>query len=159
GWLRLAGGKRAGSSLAYLTDPRPERWGRRDAAGVLRAFSSKPEGLTTAEAARRRRPRPVAARRHELLAALRNQLRPPITAVLAGGAGLALVVGEFLNASIIGATIAVNVAAGVWQERQIGRAAEALHRLGSATARVLRDGEVVTLPAAAVVPGDVLVLA
>jgi calcium-translocating P-type ATPase len=160
GWLRLRGGDRAGRSLAAsLGDPRPERWGRRDVSQVLRAFNVTADGLATAEAARRRRPRPAAASRHELLAAVRNQLRTPITTVLVGGAGMALVVGDVLDAAILGATVAVNLAAGVWQERQIGQAAEALQRLGTAAARVLRDGRPVTLPASAVVPGDILLLA
>src|SRR4051812_46857608 len=32
GWLRLQGGKRPGTSSGYLLDPRPERWGRQEAA-------------------------------------------------------------------------------------------------------------------------------
>jgi cation-transporting P-type ATPase I len=48
---------------------------------------------------------------------------------------------------------------GAWQERQAGRAAEALERLGAVQAKVLRDGEPVCVPADDVVPGDVLVLA
>ena len=59
----------------------------------------------------------------------------------------------------IGATIAINVAAGVWQEHQASTAVEALRRLGTATARVLRDGTPTTLPATELVPGDVLLLA
>jgi cation-transporting P-type ATPase I len=35
GWLRLRGGKRAGSTLAHLVDPHPERWGQRDIKNVL----------------------------------------------------------------------------------------------------------------------------
>ena len=36
GWVRMQGGARAGSSLHYLVDPRPERWGRQAAANALR---------------------------------------------------------------------------------------------------------------------------
>src|SRR5262249_12992889 len=38
GWMRLRGGARPRSALAYLTDPRPERWGRRTIDEALRAF-------------------------------------------------------------------------------------------------------------------------
>ncbi len=48
GWLRLRGGDRPGSSLAYLSDPRPERWGRRSLASLLRTFNTSATGLTSA---------------------------------------------------------------------------------------------------------------
>ena len=159
GWARLRGGARYGAGLAYLTDPRPERWGRRSIPSVLQALQTTNEGLTSQQAAARRQRRPRGVRRHELMSAFGQQLESPITAVLAGSGVLALVVGETLNASILAATIALNIAAGVWQERQIGRAAEELRRLNTATARVLRDGQPVVVPASEVVPGDVLVLA
>src|SRR5206468_2439565 len=94
----------------------------------------------------------------ELWSALQHQLTAPISLVLAGGVGFSLLLNHVLDAAILGTTIGVNVAIGVWQERQVGEAAAALQRLGTATARVLRAGQVITLPAAEVVPGDVLML-
>jgi magnesium-transporting ATPase (P-type) len=158
GWLRTRGGTRPGSSLAHLTDPRPERWGRRSIANVLRAFHSSETGLTSAAAAQRRRRAPRLARRHEVWTALRNQLTYPINLVLTGAMGVSLLLEQALDAAILGTTIAINVAVGVWQERQVGQAAEALQRLGTATAHVLRDGQVMTVPASEIVPGDVLSL-
>jgi calcium-translocating P-type ATPase len=158
-WIRLRGGSRPRSALAYLADPHPERWGRRSRASILRALNTTEAGLSNAEAARRRRATPFAARRHELLAAILEQLRSPVTAILGGGAFLALLAGQTLDIVIIGATITVNVAIGAWQEHEAGRAAEALQRLSTVNARVLRDGAAVTLPATAIVPGDILVLA
>jgi cation-transporting ATPase I len=159
GWLRLRGGDRPGITLAHLTDPRPERWGRRSLAQVLRTFHTKVDGLTNKEADQRRRRLPKGVRRHEILTAVRHQANTPITLVLAGGAVVAIVLGDALDAAILGVTIAVNLVAGVWQERQVGQAAEALQRLGVATARVLRDGQALDVPASEVVPGDVLLLA
>jgi calcium-translocating P-type ATPase len=159
GWLRLRGGEHYRSSLAYLVDPRPERWGRREVGAVFRALKTTEQGLTDAQAAARHRAAPPVLSRHDLVNAVLEQLRSPVTGILAGGAFLSLVAGETLDIVIIGATIALNVAIGTWQERQAGQAAEALQRLGTATARVLRDGHVVTLPATRVVPGDVLLLA
>jgi Ca2+-transporting ATPase len=57
---------------------------------------------------------------------------------------------------------AVNVINGVfsfWQEFKAEKATEALRRLLPSLVTVLRDGEMARLPAEAVVPGDVLVLA
>ena len=159
GVVRLSGGRRPGAALAALVEPRPERWGRRGVESTLRALRSSAAGLSAAEAARRRQRAPRQARRHEVVAAVLEQVRYPTTGILAGAAGLSLLLGHALDFAVIGATIAVNVAVGVWQERQAGQAADALRRLGTATARVLRDGAAVTLPAPEVVVGDVLLLA
>ena len=158
GWLRLRGGDRAGSSLAHLSDPRPERWGRHSIEEVLQTFNSQLGGLSSTEAAGRRVSPPDASGGDRLLAALRNQLRAPITAVLTGGACLTLWLGQPLNTTILATTISLNLAAGVWQERQIGQAGEALQRLGAASAQVLRDGVAIRIPTGDIVPGDILVL-
>jgi magnesium-transporting ATPase (P-type) len=157
-WLRLRGGKRSEASLAYLADPRPERWGRRSIDEVLRAFNTTADGLSSAEAFARRPSTTASSRGDALLIALRNQLRAPITSILAAGAGLTLVLGQPLNTTLLALTTSINIAAGVWQEREVGKAADAIARLAAGSARVLRDGMVVTLPASQVVPGDVLVL-
>jgi cation-transporting ATPase I len=94
-----------------------------------------------------------------LLSALRDQIRLPITTILLGGAGLSLVLGEALDAAIIAATIGLNVAVGVWQERQVDRSADALKKLSTTKARLLRDGRLTLALASEVVPGDILVLA
>jgi calcium-translocating P-type ATPase len=160
GWLRLRGGTRPGSSLSQLVDPRPERWGRQSLADVLRALQTTEAGLTSAQAAQRHRASPPAAGRLEVVYAILDQVRSPVNGILTGGALLSLIAGgAALDIVIIGATVAVNVVVGVWQERQADKAVEALRRLGTARARVLRDGVSVTLPATAVVPGDVLLLA
>lgn len=156
--LRLRGGDRPESALGYLTDPRPERWGRRPVPSVLRAFHTTEAGLTTAVAARRLRPRSPSVRREELLAAIGKQLRAPTMAIMAGGACLTLVLGQPLNTAIISMTLSINVAAGLWQERQVSIGNTAVQKLGAPAARVLRDGQPVSIPAADVVPGDILLL-
>ncbi len=160
GWLRLRGGKRARSSLSQLVDPHPERWGRQSIADVLKALNSTPAGLSSTLADERLRERPRSIHSRQVAAAVLEQVRSPVNGILTGGALLALIAGgAALDVVIIGTTVAVNVGIGVWQERQAGKAVEALRRLGTSTARVLRDGVAVTLPASAVVPGDVLLLA
>lgn len=157
-WARLRGGDRPGATLAHLIDPHPERWGRRKIADVLTALRTTPDGLTSAQARTRRRQIPRRARRHELLTALRTQLKTPTTTVLLGGAGLSLLLGNALDAGILGATVALNLAAGAWQEREVGKAAHALQQMSDVTARVLRDGRPALLPSRELVPGDVLLL-
>jgi calcium-translocating P-type ATPase len=160
GWLRLRGGSRPGLSLTQLVDPRPERWAQQSLPNVLRALHTTEAGLSSAVVAQRQRATPRAARRLELVTAILEQVRSPVNSILTGGALLSLIAGgAALDIVIIGATVAVNVVVGVWQERQAGKAVEALRRLGTARARVLRNGVPVTVPAAAIVPGDVLLLA
>src|SRR5205807_9832390 len=55
--------------------------------------------------------------------------------------------------------IMANVAVGAWQEQKANRVSEALEKMGTSTAQVLRAGQAVTIPANEVVPGDVLLLA
>jgi len=157
-WARLRGGDRPRSSVARLVDPRPERWGRRGVENVLSALRTTERGLTHEEAARRRQADRPVTQRNVLADAVLTQIRSPLTAVLAAGAGLAIVLGSVADVFMIGATIMANIAVGVWQERQAGQAIAALERIGTARANVLRDGQPVTVPATNVVPGDVLVL-
>src|SRR5439155_24949052 len=136
-----------------------ERWGRWAVADILRTLNSRPEGLTSAEAAGRRALATPASGRDELLVAFRNQLRAPITALLAGGSCLTLVLEQPVNSALLALTTTLNILAGIWQEREIGKASEALQRLSAGHARVLRDGEMALVTANEVVPGDILLLA
>ncbi len=159
GWARLRGGERSKSSILRLVDPRPERWGRRSVTSVLAALNTTEMGLSTIQAEQRQRTSRPQIKRNALLLAVLDQLRSPLTGILAAGAGLSVVLGSPLDVVLIGVTIALNAAVGAWQEHQAGQAAEALARMGTASARVLRDGVAVTIPATRIVPGDILLLA
>lgn len=66
--------------------------------------------------------------------------------------------GEVIEAVVIGVIVLFIGVVGFVQEYRAERALERLKELTAPTCRVLRDGEVVTVPAHQVVPGDVLVL-
>ncbi|CAA9443468.1 MAG: FUPA24 P-type ATPase [uncultured Rubrobacteraceae bacterium] len=159
GWARLRGGERPHSFAPRMVDPRPERWGQRGTADVLRALDTTEEGLASAEATERRRPTPTTKQRNRLLAAILDQIRSPLTGILAAGAGLSLALGATGDVAMIGTMIVANAAAGAWQERQADRTAETLERMGTVNACVLRDGHPATVSAEEVVPGDILLLA
>ncbi|MFN2477475.1 MAG: HAD-IC family P-type ATPase [Chthoniobacterales bacterium] len=159
GVARLRGGRRTGSSVSRIVDPHPERWGQRDIASVLRTLATTEHGLTTAEAAKRRRAALPAARQNGLGQAIFDQLRAPLTLVLFAGAGLSLSLGATADVAMIGTMIIANAAAGVWQERRANKAVAALQRMGTVFTPVLRDGTSVMVPATEVVPGDVFLLA
>jgi cation-transporting ATPase I len=159
GWARMRSGRQLRSSASRLVDPHPERWGRRSMASVLRALDTAEEGLTSAQAKERQRAAQPNTRRGGLLSAVLDQIWSPLTGVLAAGAGLSFSLGAIDDAAMIGLMIVANAAAGVWQERRVNQAAAALERMITVTARVVRDGRTVELPANEVVPGDMLMLA
>lgn len=158
GWLRLRGGERPHAALSTLVDPRPERWGERSVEATLDALGTSEDGLTSADAEQRQRSFSPAMRQQSLVGVIAEQLRSPMTAILGVGAGISLLLGAPADVAIIGATIAANVAVGAWQERKANQVAQTLERLSAANARVLRDGQITSVPASAVVPGDILLL-
>ena len=159
GWARLRGGERPRAAAARLVDPRPERWGQRSIADTLTTLNTTATGLTATQATERQRTERPFAKRNALLRAMLDQLRSPLTSILAVGAGISVALGTPIDALIIGSAIAVNAVIGVWQEHQAGEAAEALAKMGTPTARVLREGVATTVLATEVVTGDVLLLA
>jgi cation-transporting P-type ATPase I len=158
-WARLRGGKRPGSSLSLVADPRPERWGQRSVAEVMKVLQTTEAGLASEAATQRRRVERRRPARNHLVRAVWDQLRSPLTAILGTGAALSLTLGRTADVLMIAAVIAANAAVSAWQEHQADRATEALESMATPTARVLRDGSPVTLSAGELVPGDVLLLA
>ena len=157
-WLRLRGGRRSRSVVERLADPGPERWGRQSTESVLETFESRPNGLSTAEAETRHRPRPDLGRQTDLTGAAWAQLESPLTAALAGAALFSFGLGALGDMAMLVAVIGVNTAVGVWQERQAGDAAKELSRVGAQRARVVRDGIERDVHADELVPGDVIVV-
>ena len=89
--------------------------------------------------------------------ALRQFASPLIYILLAAG-GVALAVGEVVDAAVIAVVLAVNAIVGFLQEHQAERSLEALRRLAVAQARVVRAGRERDLDAREIVAGDVLLL-
>ncbi|MFE0579659.1 cation-translocating P-type ATPase [Streptomyces sp. NPDC058874] len=87
------------------------------------------------------------------------QLRDPLIMVLLGAVVLTIAIGDHPDAVVIAVVIVVNTTVGVVQEIRADHAVAALSAMSAPNARVLRDGAPSEIPAAAVVPGDVLLLA
>jgi cation-transporting ATPase I len=158
-WFRLRGAKYPASTIPRLVDPHPEHWGRLSVENVMQSLDSGQQGLNSAEAVKRRQLITQQGRSHGLLTTLLDQVRSPLIGILAAGAGLSLLLGAWADVALIGVTIAANVAFGAWQEHKADTVAEALQRLGTSSARVLRDEQVIEIAANEVVPGDILLLA
>jgi Ca2+-transporting ATPase len=93
------------------------------------------------------------------LARVARQFANAMVVLLAGAAVLSLLIGERLDAAIIAAIVLLNATFGAWQEGRAKDAAAAVRGLLAPVARVVRGGEVLTIDAAALVPGDVVLLA
>jgi P-type Ca2+ transporter type 2C len=120
-------------------------------------------GLTSAEAEARLAklgPNTIATRpRVRLISRIGHQLRDPLLILLICGVVLTLLLGDLVDAAVITAVIVVNTTVGVVQEIRADKAITALSDLSAPQARVIRGGTELQIPAAAVVPGDLLVLA
>ena len=93
-----------------------------------------------------------------LLQMFLSQLRDPMIYILMGAVVISAALGEFSDAFIIVAVILLNAVVGVVQESKAEKSLEALKQLSSPTAMVRREGKVSEIPAAELVPGDIVLL-
>ena len=119
-------------------------------------------GLSDAEAARllaRCGPNEIGTKKkHRLAAIVAEQFRDCMVLVLIAAAVVSALLGEFTEAFTVLAIVLANALLGTVQSWRTEKAVAALARMNAPTARVVRSGEEKTVPAAALVPGDVLVL-
>ena len=129
---------------------------------VLRAWAGSPNGLAPAEAAARLSrfgPNTIAIEPPEpAWRILRRQFASVVVALLVVATGLAAATGQLADAIAIAAVLILNVTLGFITELRARRAMEALLALQVARAVVVREGKRRDLPAAELVPGDVIVL-
>ena len=129
---------------------------------LLRDLRSSPRGLSSREAARRLLVHgPNALQRtsgHRLARELLRQFVHPLALLLWVAAALAVIAGIEAIAIAIVIVIVLNAVFAFFQELQAERAVEALQEYLPPRAKVLRDGQTVTIAAVDLVPGDVLVI-
>jgi Ca2+-transporting ATPase len=130
---------------------------------ALRRLDGRPEGLTSSEvAARLARYGPNVLPRAAGDSALRlvlRQLESPLIWVLLGSSVVAILLGKVLDGLVVLAVVVVNTVIGFIQEYRASQAIGALLQMVPETATVLRDGRRTAIPAAEVVPGDIVALA
>jgi Ca2+-transporting ATPase len=86
------------------------------------------------------------------------QFNSPVILLLFAACGVSLLLAEMADAIAIGAIVLINGCVGFLQEYRAERAVAALRSMTSPRARVIRDGHLQVVPAAQVVPGDLLAL-
>jgi Ca2+-transporting ATPase len=119
-------------------------------------------GLTAAEAADRLSqvgpnvlPAPV---RPSVWAVIARTWAAPMTIMLTVVSALACLIGQVETGVLVAALVVLNVGMGSQQEFKARASVDALQSMQVPLARVRRDGQMVELPATAVVPGDVVIL-
>ena len=151
------------SSPAPASAPRDTTpWHSLPTAEVLTRLRTTPVGLSTAEVTARRAA--VGANTlQEAEATSRwtvfgRQFANLIIWVLIVAGAVSLVLGEWLDGGIILAVVVLNAVIGFLQEDSAERSLQALRRMTAPQVKVRRDGAVVSLPTAELVPGDVVEL-
>jgi len=131
---------------------------------VARSLDADPaRGLADAEAARRLDrygPNALAASRgRPALSILAAQFKSLIVALLVGVTAVAFALGETVEAVAVLVVVVLNAVVGFLTEWKAERALTALQRQAVPTAHVVREGRPREVPAAELVPGDVVLLA
>ncbi|GFO69766.1 ATPase [Geomonas limicola] len=144
------------------SDTSPQ-WHTLDADEVCRLLDSSAAGLSGAEAGSR-----FAAYGPNLLSSpqrispwqiLLEQFKNVLIVILILAAGLSLFLGHGVESAAIAVIVGFAALLGFFQEYRAERALEALREMAAPTARVLRDGEELEVPAQSLVPGDLVLLA
>ncbi|MBI3374608.1 MAG: magnesium-translocating P-type ATPase [Betaproteobacteria bacterium] len=129
---------------------------------LLAGLGARPEGLGEAEAAARLKTAGPNAlnpgRKRALLVEFIARFRNPLVLVLLAASGIAAFLGDIKSFVIIGAIVLMSVTLDFIQEARAGRAAERLRNTVALRASVLRGGQAREIPAAELVPGDVVLL-
>jgi len=132
------------------------------AEALARLATSRDRGLTAEEAARRaERFGPNAIQERPARSPLRmlvDQFADFMILVLVAAAVISGALGEVKDTLAIVVILVLNALIGFVQEFRAERAMAALKQMAAGSARVVRGGEVVTVPATELVPGDAVVL-
>ena len=93
-----------------------------------------------------------------LFVVILRQFKSPLIYILLLAAAVTIVLGEFIDAGVIAAVLALNAVIGVTQERRAEGAVRALMQLVVPRAKVVRSGHEQEIDSRSLVPGDVVVL-
>ena len=129
---------------------------------ALERLDSLPNGLTSAEAAKRlleTGPNEIqAAKRISAWEILLEQFKNILILILLGATAISLFLGHGVESIVIAVIVLFAVLLGFIQEYRAERAIEALRQMAAPTASVLRDKNEVEVAARDLVPGDVIIV-
>ena len=127
---------------------------------VVELQSSADQGLTSAEAAARLGtygPNSIKGEKPPSVVSIAlGQLRDPMNLMLVAVAIVSLIIGEVSTALVVALLVVLNLTLGTRQEITARASVDALSKLQVPQSRVVRDGQLVLIPAEDVVPGDIV---
>ena len=122
--------------------------------------SSADVGLTSAEATARLAkfgPNSIKGEKPPSVVSIAlGQLRDPMNLMLVAVAIVSLIIGEVSTAVVVALLVVLNLTLGTRQELTARASVDALSKLQVPQSRVVRDGQLVLIPAEDVVPGDIV---
>ncbi|HXV67841.1 MAG TPA: cation-translocating P-type ATPase [Nitrospira sp.] len=142
--------------------PKANAWHTQSAEGVLIQLGSTASGLSSLEAARRLAANgPNELKESQPISPLQiflAQFKSLIIWVLIAAAVISGLLGEWMDTIAILTIVILNAVIGFYQEFKAEKSIAALKKMTSPHATVQRDGQVTSIPASAVVAGDILAL-
>ncbi|QRF23786.1 calcium-translocating P-type ATPase, SERCA-type [Alicyclobacillus sp. TC] len=144
-------------------DPVEKEWHSLSVVDCMAELQSSQDGLSETEAAMRRQQfganQLAEGNKVSLLTVFLNQFRDFMILVLLAATLISGLLGEYTDAITIIAIIILNGVLGFVQEVRAEKSLAALKELTAPVARVRRAGQVLSLPARDLVPGDMVLLA
>ncbi len=129
---------------------------------VLELLDTQPQGLASDEATRRLeqygRNEVEAERLTPWWTILLHQFRDPLIYILLIAAAVTFLIGDLVDGGVIMAVVLINAIIGFTQEYRAREAMSALQKMSAPTAEALRDRRPAKIPAAELVPGDIISL-
>jgi len=129
---------------------------------VLQTLQSSEQGLSVVEVKRRLDEYGPNVLREEkkrrLLQLLFDQVKDAFVILLLVASVMSYIIGEMADAIMIVIIVVIVVVIGFIQEYRSEKAIEALKKLTAPTARLMRNGAILTVPSSEVVPGDIILL-
>ena len=127
---------------------------------ITKKLKTSPSGIDSTTAAQRLgeygENKIAEKKKKTLLQKLLHQFTDFMILILIAAAIISGILGDMTDAIIILAIVIINATVGFIQEYRAEKAMEALKKMASSHARILRDGKNIEIPATDVVPGDVV---
>ena len=139
-----------------------EKWHALEISEALERLKTSTQGLTQKEVASRIKQygfnELATVEKISPLTILFRQFKSILILILVGATIVSLVTGHTVDAAVVFAIVLVSAVLGFTQEYRAERALEALKKMLSPTAVVIRDKKEVSISTKEIVPGDILVL-
>ncbi len=134
----------------------------KDIKALFEEFQTSEKGLTTQEAQKRlaqNGPNEISKeKKTPSILKLLKQFNSPLIYILIVAMIISFIFHHRVDAYVILAVILINATIGFVQEKKAEKAIDALKKLIVSYAKVYRDGKLIKLPSASLVPGDVVLL-